>query len=68
MTKQPHKTSQSIIYLMSLPKEKENKHMRLYTLQKGIFICGKIKEARLLLAEYARKYRTVKEMICKSLH
>ncbi|MDD4168954.1 MAG: Z-ring formation inhibitor MciZ [Desulfotomaculaceae bacterium] len=42
--------------------------MRVYTQQNGIFISGKIKEARLLLAEYARRYRTVKEMIKKTMN
>lgn len=42
--------------------------MRLYTLRKGIFICGKIKDARLLLAQYARRYRTVQEMVEKKLN
>ncbi|MDD3654242.1 MAG: Z-ring formation inhibitor MciZ [Desulfotomaculaceae bacterium] len=39
--------------------------MRIYTQQNGLFISGKIKEARLLLAEFARRYRTVKELIKK---
>ncbi|OPX83767.1 MAG: hypothetical protein A4E53_04369 [Pelotomaculum sp. PtaB.Bin104] len=42
--------------------------MRVYTQTNGFYICGKIKEARLLLAEYARRYRTVKEMIKKTQH
>jgi len=42
--------------------------MRLYTQRKGIFICGKIKDARWLLAEYALMYRTVQEMIGKILN
>lgn len=42
--------------------------MRVYTQQKGIVICGKIKEARLLLAEYAIIYRTVQELINKKLN
>lgn len=42
--------------------------MRLYTLRKGIIICGKIKDARLLLAKCARQYRTVQEMVAKTLN
>lgn len=37
--------------------------MRMYAQGEGIFICGKIKEVRLLLLTYARRYRTVKELI-----
>ncbi|MFX4260948.1 Z-ring formation inhibitor MciZ [Pelotomaculum propionicicum] len=37
--------------------------MKVYTQQEGFFICGKIKEVRLLLSEYSKRYRTVKEMI-----
>lgn len=44
---------------------KENK-VRVYTQQNGIFISGKIKEVRRLLSEYARRYRTVKEVIKKT--
>ncbi|OPY59026.1 MAG: hypothetical protein A4E55_00395 [Pelotomaculum sp. PtaU1.Bin035] len=42
--------------------------MRQYIQPKSIFVCGKIKEARCLLAEYARRYRTVKEMISKTMN
>lgn len=42
--------------------------MRVYAQRKGIVICGKIKEARLLLAEYAITYRTVQELINKKLN
>ncbi|MBP7331168.1 MAG: hypothetical protein BWY65_01950 [Firmicutes bacterium ADurb.Bin373] len=37
--------------------------MRVYTQYDGIFICGKIKEVRLLLSEYSSRYRTVRELI-----
>lgn len=37
--------------------------MRVYTQREGIFICGKIKEVRLLLSEYNSRYRTIREMI-----
>lgn len=37
--------------------------MRIYVQGEGIFICGKIKEIRLLLLAYAGRYRTVQEMI-----
>ncbi|MCG9968809.1 Z-ring formation inhibitor MciZ [Pelotomaculum terephthalicicum JT] len=42
--------------------------MQLYTHRNGIVIFGKIKEARLLLAEYALMYRTVQELIGKILN
>lgn len=37
--------------------------MKVYVQKDGIFICGKIKEVRLLLQKYSRRYRTVKKMI-----
>jgi hypothetical protein len=37
--------------------------MRVYNQYEGIFICGKIKEVRLLLKEYSSRYRTVRELI-----
>lgn len=42
--------------------------MNLYVQKEGIFLCGKIKEVRLLLLAYARSHRTVKEMIDRVLH
>jgi len=37
--------------------------MKVYTQRDGIFICGKIKEVRLLLLDYSGRFRTVKELI-----
>ena len=37
--------------------------MKVYTQSDGIFICGKIKEVRLLLKNYSGRFRTVKELI-----
>lgn len=37
--------------------------MKVYAQGKGIFFCGKVKEVRLLLCSYARRYRTVKELL-----
>lgn len=37
--------------------------MKVYAQGEGIFFCGKIKEIRSLLEAYARRYRTVHELI-----
>jgi hypothetical protein len=37
--------------------------MKVYTQKEGIYICGKIKEVRLLLLNYSGRFRTVKELI-----
>jgi hypothetical protein len=42
--------------------------VKVYTQLEGIFICGKIKEVRRLLLLYARRYRTVKELIANLVH
>jgi len=42
--------------------------MRVYTQREGIFICGKIKEVRLLLGEYSSRYRTVRELVMELLN
>ncbi len=42
--------------------------MKIYVQKEGIFICGKIKEVRLLLQKYSSRYRTVKEMIKEVLN
>jgi len=37
--------------------------VKVYNQREGIYICGKIKEVRHLLKKYARRFRTVKELI-----
>jgi hypothetical protein len=42
--------------------------MKIYVQEEGIFISGKMKEIRYLLSSYARKYRTLKELITVNLN
>jgi hypothetical protein len=42
--------------------------MKICAQEEGIFICGKIKEVRLLLSAYTSRYRTVKELIGQLLN
>ncbi|HOV78781.1 MAG TPA: Z-ring formation inhibitor MciZ [Bacillota bacterium] len=37
--------------------------MKVYAQKDGIFVCGKIKEVRLLLRAYAGRYRTLSELL-----
>ncbi len=42
--------------------------MQIHVQADGIFICGKIKEVRQLLLEYAYSYRTISELILNKLN
>ncbi len=37
--------------------------MKVYCQKEGVYISGKIKEVRHLLKKYARRFRTVEELI-----
>lgn len=46
----------------------ESCQVRFYVQKEGVFICGKPKEIRRLLSNYASRYRTVKDMIRQHLN
>lgn len=58
---------ESMIHVKRIGTE-ESCQIRFYVQKEGVFICGKPKEIRRLLSNYANRYRTVKEMITQHLN